>query len=86
MREDARDLTRDYIREHLGDEEAMGILDETGDVKKGRCSVGVKRQYSGTAGRTENCQITVLLGYATPRGHTLLDRRLFLPEDWCADA
>lgn len=81
----ARDILRDYTREQLGDPEGVGILDETGFVKKGTCSVGVKRQYSGTAGRTENCQIGVFLAYATPNGQTLLDRRLYLPEDWCAD-
>jgi SRSO17 transposase len=82
----ARDTLRQYIVEALGDPEAIGIVDETGFLKKGTCSVGVKRQYSGTAGRTENCQVATFLAYATARGRTLLDRRLYLPEEWCADA
>jgi SRSO17 transposase len=58
------------------------IVDETGFVKKGEQSVGVQRQYSGTAGRIENCQIGVLLAYASPPGRTFLDRALYLPEEW----
>jgi SRSO17 transposase len=81
----ARDLLRDYVVEQLGDPDGIGIVDETGCLKKGTCSVGVKRQYSGTAGRTENCQIATFLAYATPQGQTLIDRRLYLPEEWCAD-
>ncbi len=81
----ARDILRAYSSEQLGDPEGDGILDETGFLKKGTCSVGVKRQYSGTAGRTENCQIGVFLAYATSKGQTLLDRRLYLPEEWSAD-
>ena len=84
--ETARDRLRGYVVAHLGDPEGIGIVDETGFLKKGTCSVGVKRQYSGTAGRTENCQIATFLAYATPRGQTLIDRRLYLPEEWCADA
>jgi len=61
------------------------IVDETGFMKKGNRSAGVKRQYSGTAGRIENCQIGVCLAYATPRGHTFLDRALVLPEEWTED-
>lgn len=82
----ARDRLQRYVVEHLGDPEAIGVVDETGFLKKGTGSVGVKRQYSGTAGRTENCQIATFLAYATPRGQTLLDRRLYLPAEWCADA
>jgi SRSO17 transposase len=82
----ARDLLRGYVVAQLGDRDGVGIVDETGFLKKGTCSVGVKRQYSGTAGRTENCQIATFLAYATPRGQTLIDRRLYLPEEWCADA
>jgi len=80
-----RDDLDQYVRAHLGDEEAVLIIDETGFLKKGRHSAGVKRQYSGTAGRIENCQVGVFLAYATRLGHTLLDRGLYLPEDWLAD-
>jgi SRSO17 transposase len=80
-----RDDVRDYVIEHLGDEQAVVIVDETGFLKKGTRSAGVKRQYSGTAGRIENCQIGVFLAYATPKGHTFLDRALFLPEEWTDD-
>jgi len=80
-----RDDLGAYVREHLRDEEAILIVDETGFLKKGRHSAGVKRQYSGTAGRIENCQVGVFLAYASRRGHTLLDRALYLPEDWLAD-
>jgi SRSO17 transposase len=75
----------DFTVEQLGDPEAIGVLDETGFLKKGPASVGVARQYSGTAGKIENCQIGVFLSYASPRGHALLDRRLYLPESWCND-
>ena len=84
--EEARNRTRRYVVDQLGDPDAIGIVDETGFLKQGTGSVGVKRQYSGTAGRTENCQIGTFLAYATPRGQTLIDRRLYLPEEWCADA
>jgi SRSO17 transposase len=82
----ARDICRDYVIERLGDPAGVLILDETGFVKKGTQSVGVARQYSGTAGRIENCQIGVFLGYASPKGHALIDRRLYLPQDWTEDA
>jgi SRSO17 transposase len=81
----ARDICRDYVIERLGDRAGVLVLDETGFLKKGRHSVGVARQYSGTAGRIENCQIGVFLGYASPRGHALIDRRLYLPKDWIED-
>jgi SRSO17 transposase len=61
------------------------ILDETGFVKKGQHSAGVARQYSGTAGRIENCQIGVFLGYAGRLGHALLDRELHVPKEWTDD-
>jgi SRSO17 transposase len=83
--EAVRDVLRRYIIQHLGDPEAVLVIDETGFLKKGRHSAGVARQYSGTAGRIENCQIGVFLGYAGPLGHTLLDRELYLPEEWTAD-
>ncbi len=81
----ACDLLEDFIVEEFGDPEAIGVLDETGFIKKGNRSVGVARQYSGTAGKIENCQIGVFLAYATERGHVLLDRRLYLPKAWCID-
>jgi SRSO17 transposase len=89
MRWDAdavRDDLRAYVVEHLGDPDAVMALDETGFVKKGECSVGVQRQYSGTAGRIENCQVAVFLGYASRHGHALIDRALYLPKTWAADA
>jgi SRSO17 transposase len=83
--EKARDICRDYVIEYLGDPSGVLVLDETGFLKKGSHSVGVARQYSGTAGRIENCQIGVFLGYAGPKGHALIDRRLYLPKDWIED-
>jgi SRSO17 transposase len=80
-----RDDVRDYVVEHLGDAQAVLIGDETGFVKKGVRSAGVQRQYSGTAGRTENCQIGTFLAYASTHGHALIDRELYLPESWTAD-
>jgi SRSO17 transposase len=80
-----RDEVRAYVVEHLGDREGVLIADETGFLKKGVKSAGVQRQYSGTAGRTENCQIGVFLAYASSRGHALIDRELYLPESWTAD-
>ncbi|WP_448193000.1 IS701 family transposase [Azospirillum sp. sgz301742] len=88
MRWDAdavRDDLRAYVVEHLGDAQAVLVLDETGFVKKGTRSVGVQRQYSGTAGRIENCQIGVFLGYAGRHGHALIDRALYLPQSWAGD-
>jgi len=61
------------------------VVDETGDVKKGTATPGVQRQYTGTAGRIENAQVAVYLGYAAPRGHALIDRELYLPQDWAED-
>src|SRR5215469_2742794 len=74
-----------YVVEHLGDKQAVLIVDETGFVKKGAQSVGVQRQYSGTAGRIENCQIGVFLVYASAKGRTFLDRELYLPQAWTQD-
>jgi SRSO17 transposase len=89
MRWDAdqvRDDLRAYVVEHLGEPGGVLVLDETGFIKKGVKSVGVQRQYSGTAGRIENCQIGVFLAYASPKGHALIDRALYLPERWAGDA
>lgn len=80
-----RDDLRAYVVEHLGDPQGILVIDETGFLKKGEKSVGVQRQYSGTAGRRENCQIGVFLTYASPRGHTFLDRALYLPASWTDD-
>ena len=80
-----RDDLRAYVIAQLGDADAVLVLDETGFVKKGTKSVGVQRQYSGTAGRIENCQIGVFLGYASRHGHALIDRALYLPEVWSND-
>jgi SRSO17 transposase len=74
-----------YGIEHLGDPHGVVVIDETGFLKKGRHSVGVARQYSGTAGRVENCQIGVFLAYASACGHALLDRELYLPKEWAQD-
>jgi SRSO17 transposase len=80
-----RDAVREYVCEQLGDPAAVLVIDETGFVKKGTKSVGVQRQYSGTAGRIENCQLGVFLSYSSPKGHTLLDRELYLPKSWTQD-
>jgi SRSO17 transposase len=77
-----RDDLRPYVLEHLGASQAVLVIDETGFLKKGQHSAGVARQYSGTAGRVENCQIGVFLTYASPQGHVLLDRELYLPKEW----
>lgn len=83
--EAVRDELRRYVVQHLGDAAAVLVIDETGFLKKGRHSAGVARQYSGTAGRIENCQIGVFVGYASRHGHTLLDRELYLPAEWTND-
>ena len=80
-----RDDLRHYVVEHLGHPQGVLVVDETGFLKKGSKSVGVKRQYSGTAGRIENCQIGVFLAYASPQGRTLMDRELYLPKEWAED-
>jgi SRSO17 transposase len=76
---------RRYVLQHLGDAEAVLGLDDTGVLNKGCHSAGVARQYRGTAGHMENCQIGVFLGYASPLGHTLLDRELYLSQEWTDD-
>jgi len=81
-----RDDLMAYVAEHLGDPGGVLVVDETGFLKKGAKSCGVARQYSGTAGRIENCQVGVFLGYATARGRALIDRALYLPKEWAADA
>jgi SRSO17 transposase len=80
-----RDDVRGYVVEHLGDPGAVLVIDETGDLKKGTTTVGVKRQYTGTAGRVENAQVAVYLAYATDAGHAMVDRELYLPRSWTDD-
>src|SRR4051795_7427802 len=80
-----RDDLREYVVTHLGDAAAVLVVDETGFLKKGTKSAGVARQYSGTAGRIENCQVGVFLAYAAPAGRTFLDRELYLPRAWLED-
>ncbi|WP_380282866.1 IS701 family transposase [Kitasatospora purpeofusca] len=79
------DDVRGYVVEHLADPGGVLIVDDTGFLKKGVRSAGVQRQYSGTAGRTENCQVGVFLAYSTERGRTLIDRALYLPKSWTDD-
>jgi SRSO17 transposase len=80
-----RDELREYVVEHLADDESSLVVDETGFIKKGEKSVGVKRQYTGTVGKRENCQVGVFLAYASSRGQAFIDRELFLPEEWVED-
>jgi SRSO17 transposase len=80
----AADL-REYVVAHLGEPDAVLVVDETGDVKKGDQTVGVQRQYSGTAGRVENAQVAVYLTYTTRVGHAMIDRELYLPRSWADD-
>ena len=80
-----RDDVRAYLVEHLGHPEAVLVVDETGDLKKGTATVGVQRQYTGTAGRVENAQVAVYLAYATDAGHALIDRELYIPQGWIDD-
>jgi SRSO17 transposase len=80
-----RDDLREFVADHLGHPDAVLVVDETGDLKKGTHTVGVHRQYTGTAGRIENAQVAVYLAYAAPAGHTLIDRALYLPAAWSDD-
>jgi SRSO17 transposase len=80
-----RDDLREYVIEHLADAKSSLIVDETGFIKKGEKSVGVKRQYTGTVGKRENCQVGVFLAYASSRGQAFIDRELYLPEEWADD-
>jgi SRSO17 transposase len=80
-----RDGLQTFVSERFGEADGIGIVDETGFLKKGTKSVGVKRQYCGTAGKIENCQVGVFLTYCSRHGYTFLDRRLYLPEEWCQD-
>ena len=80
-----RDDLREYALEHLGQEAAILVIDESSFPKRGKKSAGVQVQYCGTSGHVENCQVGVFLAYVTTRGHTLIDRELYLPLDWLAD-
>jgi SRSO17 transposase len=82
----ARDRLEQFVIERFGEPEGIGVLDETGIPKKGTRSVGVAKQYCGALGKLENCQVATLLTYASERGHVFLDRRVYLPENWCWDA
>ncbi|MGX1152651.1 SRSO17 transposase [Streptomyces albogriseolus] len=83
--DEVRDDLQEYVAEKLGEPDGVLIIDDTGFLKKGTVSAGVQRQYSGTAGRTENCQIGVFAAYDTQRRRALVDRELYLPKSWTAD-
>ena len=83
--EEVRDDLRAYVVERLGDPGAVLVVDETGFIKKGTTSVGVQRQYTGTSGKIDNCQLGVFLAYAAPAGHAFIDRALYLPAAWTED-
>ncbi len=80
-----RDDLRGFVINHLSHPGAALVVDETGDLKKGVHSVGVQRHYTGTAGRIENAQVAGYLAYASPAGHALIDRALYLPQSWPDD-
>jgi SRSO17 transposase len=82
---EVRDDLRNYVVEYLGEPDGVLIIDETGFIKKGKKSVGVQRQYSGTAGKIENCQIGVFLAYFTNKGKAFIDREIYLPKEWVED-
>uniref|UniRef100_UPI000B01428E IS701 family transposase n=1 Tax=Streptomyces hirsutus TaxID=35620 RepID=UPI000B01428E len=83
--DDIRDDLQKYVADKLGEADGVLIIDDTGFIKKGTTSAGVQRQYSGTAGRTENCQIGVFAAYASARGRALVDCELYLPKSWTGD-
>lgn len=80
-----RDDIRGFVVEHLHHQDAVLVVDETGDLKKGAATVGVQRQYTGTAGRIENSQVAVYLAYSTPLGHAAIDRERYVPRSWSED-
>ncbi len=80
-----RDVVRDYVVEHLADDDAVLVIDETGFLKQGKASCGVGRQYTGSAGKITNCQIGVFADYVSRHGHAFIDRALYLPKSWTAD-
>src|SRR3982751_2930074 len=79
------DLVRDYVTEHLADDNAVLVVDETGFLKQGKASCGVARQYTGSAGKITNCQIGVFAAYVSRHGHAFIDRALYLPKGWTDD-
>jgi SRSO17 transposase len=81
-----REIVRDYVVEPLAEEDAVLVVDETGFLKQGKASCGVARQYTGSAGKITNCQIGVFAAYVSRHGHAFLDRALYLPKSWTADA
>lgn len=83
--DDLRDIVRDYVVEHLADDNAVLVIDETGFLKQGKASCGVARQYTGSAGKITNCQIGVFAAYVTQHGHAFIDRALYLPKAWTDD-
>jgi CBS domain-containing protein len=83
--DEVRDRLRRYVVDELGDPTATLIGDDSGDLKSGSHTVGVQRQYTGTAGRIENCQVATYLAYAGPKGRALIDRELYLPKSWTGD-
>src|SRR3954468_2412883 len=82
----ARDICREYVIAHIGSPDGVLVVDETEFLEKGMHSAGVARKYRRNAGEVDNCQIGVFLAYASSKGHALIDRALYLPEAWCADA
>jgi SRSO17 transposase len=80
-----RNDVRDYVIDHLGDPAAVLVVDESGDLEKGTATVGVVRQYTGTAGKVDNAQVAVYLTYAAAAGHAVIDRELYVPRGWIAD-
>ena len=80
-----RDIVREYVVEHLADEGAVLVIDETGFLKQGKASCGVGRQYTGSAGKITNCQIGVFAAYVSRHGHGFIDRALYLPQAWTSD-
>src|ERR1700745_4317658 len=80
-----RDLVREYVVEHLADDDAVLVIDETGFLKQGKASCGVARQYTGSAGKITNCPIGVFATYVSRHGHAFIDRALYLPKEWTED-
>src|ERR1051326_3802852 len=80
-----RDMVREYVVEHLADEGAVLVIDETGFLKQGKASCGVGRQYTGSAGKITNCQVGVFAAYVSTKGHAFIDRHLSLPKAWTGD-
>src|SRR5512141_189373 len=80
-----RDIVCDYVIEHLADDDAVLVIDETGFLKQGKASCGVARQYTGSAGKITNCQIGVFATYVSRHGHAFIDRALYLPKEWTDD-